>query len=85
MTNTIVWDVETTDAIHDGVNWSGNYCWVHREEVTLPDHLTDRQVITALRKAAGLNGSKARTDSMGEGYQWKHPGAAILTFALPRY
>lgn len=80
-----LWQVETTDAINDGNGWSGNYCWVNRTELELPDSLTDRQVITRLRAAAGLNGSKARTDQMGEGYVWKHPGACVLTFAFPVY
>jgi hypothetical protein len=85
MADTILWEVETTDATYDGAGWSGNYCWVRREEVTLPANLTDRQTIAALRKIGGLNGSKAKTESFGEGYVWKHPGAAILTFALPCY
>ena len=78
-----LWQVETTDAISDGNGWSGNYSWVNRTELELPDNLTDRQVITRLRAAAGLNGSKARTDTTGDGYAWKHPGACVLTFALP--
>ena len=85
MTDTMLWEVETTDAIYDGIGWSANGCWVNRETVTLDCNLTDRQTITALRKVAGLNGSKAVTQSYGEGYMWKHPGAAILTFALPSY
>ena len=85
MTDAIVWEVETTDAQHDGIGWSANGCWVNRETITLDCNLTDRQTVTALRKVAGLNGSKAKTESYGEGYLWKHPGAAILTFAVPRY
>ena len=85
MSDTMLWEIETTDAIHDGISWSANGCWVTRETVTLDCNLTDRQTITALRKVAGLNGSKAVTQSYGEGFIWKHPGAAILTFAVPCY
>lgn len=80
-----VWIIETSDAINDGNGWSVNGCWVNRQEVTLSDDLTDRQLITALRKAAGLNGSNAKTEQFGEGYRWKHPHAAILTHADPCY
>ena len=79
------WIVETSDAINDGNGWSVNGCWCNREEIILDDNLTDRQVITALRKVAGLNGSNAKTESYSDGYTWKHPGAAILTFAMPQY
>lgn len=81
----MVWEIETTDAYNSPEGWQANYCWVERETIELPDDLTDRQLVTALRKAAGLNGSRARTEQMGEGYQWKHSGACILTFAVPRY
>jgi hypothetical protein len=81
----IIWEVETTDAIHDGNGWSGNYSWVRRERVKIDDGLTDRQLITKLREVAGLTGSRAVTERYGEGYMWKHCGAAILTFAHPRY
>ena len=80
-----LWLVETTDAIHDGSGWSANGCWVRRETVEIPDKLTDRQTIRRLRAAAGLNGSRAVTESYSDGYMWKHPGAAILTFAMPEY
>ena len=81
----MIWNIETTDAIHDGCGWSANGCWLNRQQVELPDNLTDRQIITRLRKAAGLNGSAAVTEQFGEGYRWKHPRAAILTFADPHY
>lgn len=82
---TTVWEIETTDAIRDSGGWSANGSWVRRQELKLPDNLTDRQLITALRKVAGLNGSNAKTHSYSDGYIWKHPNAAILTFAVPRY
>lgn len=85
MDNTTTWEIETTDAINDGSGWSSNGCWCNRQEITLPDTLSDRQVITALRKAAGLNGVNAKTETYSDGYRWKHPHAAILTFAVPRY
>jgi hypothetical protein len=81
----MIWIVETTDAIRDDCGWAANGCWVNRVEVELPDDLTDRQLVTALRKAAGLNGSSARTEQSGEGFRWKHPHAAILTHADPCY
>jgi hypothetical protein len=79
------WIVETSDAINDGNGWSVNACWCDRQEIVLDGALTDRQTITALRKVAGLNGSNAKTEYCSDGYKWKHPGAAILTFAMPRY
>ena len=80
-----LWNLETTDACCDGGGWYGNYSWVQREAIELPDGLTDRQVVRRLRAAAGLNGSRAITESYSDGYMWKHPGAAILTFAMPEY
>jgi hypothetical protein len=79
------WIVETTDAINDGMGWSGNYTWVRRATVEVDNNMTERQFITKLRAAAGLNGSRAVTERLGEGYMWKHPGAAVLTFAFPSY
>ena len=77
----MLWKIETTDTF----GGQANYSWVRREEIILPDGLTERQTIQALRTAAGLTGSGARTLSMGEGYEWRHPGACIVTFANPSY
>lgn len=75
------WQIETTDTF----GGEANYAWVHREEVTLPDDLTDRQLVRALRAAAGLTGSKARTVSYSDSFEWRHPGACVVTFAVPQY
>jgi len=77
----MLWEIETTDTF----GGEANYSWVTRQGVTLPDNLTERQTIRALRAAAGLTGSSARTVPMGEGYEWRHPGACIVTFANPSY
>lgn len=77
----MLWQIETTDTF----GGEANYCWVSRSEIELPDGLTDRQLVRSLRDAAGLTGSRARTEPMGEGYQWRHPGACVVTFAIPSY
>ena len=73
------WNLETTDTF----GGEANYCWCDRQTLELPDNLTERQLVCALRKAAGLNGTNAKTETMGDGYRWSHPGACIVTFASP--
>jgi hypothetical protein len=77
----MLWTIETTDTLGGQANCS----WCDRLEVTIPDGAAERQTIRLLRAAAGLTGSSARTTSAGEGYEWRHPGACIVTFAMPSY
>jgi hypothetical protein len=77
----MLWIVETTDTF----GGQANYSWCDQAAVTIPDDATDRQTVRALRAAAGLTGSSARTVPMGEGYEWRHPGACVVTFAMPSY
>jgi hypothetical protein len=52
--------VESTDAIHDGDQWSGNYSRVERHTFTMPNDATDREVWRKARELVGLTGCRGR-------------------------
>ena len=56
----MTYTVESTDAIHDGYQWSGNYSRVERHTFTVPDDATDRQVWRKARELVGLTGCRGR-------------------------
>jgi hypothetical protein len=49
-----------TDAIHDGISWSANGSFVHRETITLPENHTQRQLWTVAKRAVGYTGVRGR-------------------------
>jgi hypothetical protein len=64
----MTYTIESTDAIHDGNQWSGNYShqWsgnysrVDRHTFTMPDDATPRQVWAKARSLVGLSGVRGR-------------------------
>ena len=73
----MTYTVESTDAIHDGYQWSGNYSRVERHTFTMPDDATLRQVWTKARSLVGLSGVRGRyfyDDA------WMPYGAATIVF-----
>ena len=73
----MTYTVESTDAIHDGEQWSGNYSRVERHTFTIPDDSTDRQVWRKARELVGLTGQRGRhlhDDT------WMPYGAATIVF-----
>lgn len=56
----MTYTVESTDAIHDGYQWCGNYSRVERHTFTMPDDATDRQVWRKARELVGLSGYRGR-------------------------
>ena len=56
----MTYTIESTDAIHDGTQWSGNYSRVDRHTFTMPDDATDRQVWAKGRQLVGLSGVRGR-------------------------
>lgn len=47
---------EMTDLWADEGGWSGNYAWVRRVELELPDNATDLQIARRVKKALGIQG-----------------------------
>jgi hypothetical protein len=56
----MTYTIESTDAIHDGNQWSGNYSRVDRHTFTMPDDATPRQVWAKARSLVGLSGVRGR-------------------------
>ena len=56
----MTYTVESTDAIHDGHQWSGNYSRVERQTFEVPYDATDRQVWRKARELVGLTGCRGR-------------------------
>ena len=53
------WNLEHTDTF----GGEANYCWVNRAEIEAE---TDRAVIRAAKRFAGLTGQRCRTESCGD-------------------
>jgi hypothetical protein len=49
---------EMTDLWADAGGWSGNYSWVRRVEIELPDNATDLQIARRVKKALGIQGMR---------------------------
>jgi len=76
----MTYTVESTDAIHDGMQWSGNYSRVERHTFDVPDNATDRQVWRKARELVGLTGCRGRylhDDA------WMPYGTATIVFIYP--
>jgi len=56
----MTYTVESTDAIHDGYQWTGNYSRVERHTFDVPDDATARQVWRKARELVGLTGCRGR-------------------------
>ena len=75
------WDIEVTDTF----GGEANYCWVRRETLELPSGLSDRAIVRRAKRAMGLAGVRADTFPMGDGFEIRPRGAAVVCFAMPRY
>lgn len=76
----MTYTIESTDAIHDGYQWSGNYSRVERHTFTMPNNATDRQVWRKARQLVGMTGVRGRyvyDDA------WMPYGAATILFLYP--
>jgi hypothetical protein len=75
------WQIETTDTF----GGEANYSWCSRAEIDLPDNLTDRQTIRALRAAAGLTGSAARTVTMAPPWRVRRDLCPSALLIIPNH
>lgn len=74
----MTYTVESTDAIHDGEQWCGNYSRVERHTFTMPNDATDRQVWRKARELVGLTGQRGRYVHDDDG--WMPYRAATIVF-----
>lgn len=74
----MTYTVESTDAVHDGEQWCGNYSRVERHTFTMPDDATDRQVWRKARELVGLTGQRGRYVHDDDG--WMPYGSATIVF-----
>lgn len=58
--STMTYTIDSTDAIHDGNQWMGNFSRVERHTFTMPDDATARQVWAKARSLVGLSGFRGR-------------------------
>lgn len=77
----MTYTVESTDAIHDGEQWSGNYSRVERHTFDMPDNATDRQVWRKARELVGLSGYRGRYVHGDDG--WMPYRSTTIVFIYP--
>lgn len=74
---TELWNVEVTDTF----SGEANYSWVRRYTIAAPKGASQRSIMRRAKAAAGLAGSRGRTDSFGDSYSFHPSGACIVLFA----
>jgi hypothetical protein len=76
MPDKIRFDVEYTDTM----GGEANYCWVKRETVFMEEGHTDRQLVTAAKKALGLSGVRTDNQNYGDMIKLVPRGSATVVF-----
>lgn len=76
MTDSITWTAELTDTF----GGEANYSWVRRETFSLPAGAADRTIVRAGKAAAGLTGTRCRTENYGDSFTIRPYGACVVLF-----
>jgi S-adenosylmethionine synthetase len=71
--------------VTDTLGGEANYSWVKRGSLEFKLHPTQRQVIQALKKFAGLTGIKCRKDDYGDQIALHPAKMCIVAFAIMEY
>ena len=53
--------------VTDTFGGDANYCWVRRENLEVPDEISDLALVRRAKKFAGFTGEKCRVENMGDG------------------
>ena len=77
--NMIKWEIEITDTF----GGEANYSWVRRHEFKVREHATDRSIVIAAKKVAGLTGVKCDTTSFNDTIQLDVRGMCVRAFITP--
>lgn len=75
------WTAEYTDTF----GGEANYSWVKREDFTMPDDATDRQIVIAGKESLGLTGVRCHRSTYDEGFQLRPINTNTVAFILPKY
>ena len=62
-----------------------NYCWCHREELTVPDTLTDLALVRRAKATMGWSGVRCRREDHGEIIALYPHGSNTVLFIIPNY
>jgi hypothetical protein len=81
MSESFVVEVEYTDTF----GGEPNYCWVRREEFTLPHNLTNRAIMRRCKAAMGLTGQRGRSYSDGDSWEFRPAHSCTVMFARVKY
>ena len=73
--------VEVTDAIHDGMGWSANGCWVNRHTLWVPAGCSPSYLSRRIKAAAGYSAVRGETWDSGDLWRFRPYGCAVLVFA----
>ena len=76
MKKRIRWEIEVTDTF----GGEANYAWVERYTFETAEDASDRSIVIAAKKAAGMTGVKCDTESFGDMIQLDVRGACIRAF-----
>ena len=74
---TDTWSVEVTDTF----GGEANYSWVRRESIEIPHGAPDRTVARMVKAAAGYTAARGQSAWLGETYEFRPRGAAVVLFA----
>jgi len=75
------WKIEYTDTF----GGEANYCWVKRDEITLPDGLTNSQIKRAAKKQLDLSGVPGRWNDFGDFFEFRPYNSATVLFITYDY
>jgi hypothetical protein len=71
--------------VTDTFGGEANYAWVKRGSVEFKLHPTQRQIVLALKKFAGLTGVRCRKDDYGDQIALHPVGICVVAFAIMEY
>lgn len=74
-------EIEYTDTF----GGEANYSWVKRQEITVPDNTSEREISRRAKLAIGLTGVKCRREEIGEMVALYPQGCCTVLFINPVY
>jgi hypothetical protein len=64
----------------DTFGGEANYCWVNREEFTLPDSISDRALVRRAKAWAGYTGLRCEVSNYGDTIEIRPRGLCQILF-----
>ncbi len=74
-------DCEYTDTF----GGEANYCWCRREQLELPDKISDLALVRRAKAALGLSGIKGRMFRYGDMWEFRPYNSCTIAFFIVRF